>query len=61
LYPNALSKKIGEALAAAAVFGFDGSDQMPAEVNGEFWAAGTDFVAGRATWAEAAARIDSKY
>jgi alpha-glucoside transport system substrate-binding protein len=61
LYPNALSKKIGEALAAAAVFGFDGSDQMPAEVNGEFWAAGTDFVAGRATWAEAAARIDGKY
>jgi alpha-glucoside transport system substrate-binding protein len=61
LYPNALSKKIGEALAAAAVFGFDASDQMPAEVNGEFWAAGTDFVAGRATWAEAAARIDGKY
>lgn len=61
LYPNALSRKIGEALAAAAVFGFDGSDQMPAEVNGEFWAAGTDFVAGRATWAEAAARIDGKY
>jgi alpha-glucoside transport system substrate-binding protein len=61
LYPNALSKKIGEALAAAEVFGFDGSDQMPAEVNGEFWAAGTDFVAGRATWAEAASRIDGKY
>jgi hypothetical protein len=48
-------------MANAAVFGFDGSDQMPAEVNAEFWAAGTDFVAGRATWAEAAARIDSKY
>jgi alpha-glucoside transport system substrate-binding protein len=61
LYPNDLNRKIGEAMAAAAVFGFDGSDQMPAEVNGEFWAAGTDFVAGRATWAEAAARIDSKY
>lgn len=61
LYPNAMQKKIGEAMANAAVFGFDGSDQMPAEVNAEFWAAGTDFVAGRATWAEAAARIDSKY
>lgn len=61
LYPNELNRKIGEAMAAAAVFGFDGSDQMPAEVNAEFWAAGTDFVAGRATWAEAAARIDSKY
>jgi hypothetical protein len=34
---------------------------MVAEVNAEFWAAGTDFVAGRATWADAAARIDSKY
>lgn len=61
LYPNELNRKIGEAMAAAEVFGFDGSDQMPAEVNAEFWAAGTDFVAGRATWAEAAARIDSKY
>jgi len=61
LYPNEMQKKIGEAMAAAAVFGFDGSDQMPAEVNAEFWAAGTDFVAGRATWAEAAERIDSKY
>ena len=61
LYPNAMQKKIGQAMASAAVFGFDGSDQMPAEVNAEFWAAGTDFVAGRITWAEAAKRIDSKY
>ena len=61
LYPNALNRKIGEAMAAASVFGFDGSDQMPAEVNAEFWAAGTDYVAGRITWEEAAARIDSKY
>lgn len=61
LYPNAMQKKIGEAMANAAVFGFDGSDQMPAEVNAEFWTAGTDFIAGRATWAEAAERIDGKY
>ena len=61
LYPNALNKKIGEAMAAAEVFGFDGSDQMPSEVNAEFWAAGTDYVAGRITWDEAAARIDAKY
>jgi alpha-glucoside transport system substrate-binding protein len=60
-YPNALNKKIGEAMAAAGVFGFDGSDQMPSEVNAEFWAAGTDYVAGRITWDEAAARIDAKY
>lgn len=61
LYPNEMQRKIGEAMANAAVFGFDGSDQMPAEVNAEFWAAGTDYVAGRVTWAEAAARIDGKY
>lgn len=61
LYPNEMQRKIGEAMANAAVFGFDASDQMPAEVNAEFWAAGTDFVAGRITWEEAAKRIDSKY
>ncbi len=61
LYPNALTKKIGEAMAAAATFGFDGSDRMPSEVNAEFWAAGTDWVAGKATWVEAADRIDGKY
>ncbi|MEP7135146.1 MAG: ABC transporter substrate-binding protein [Chloroflexota bacterium] len=61
LYPNAMQKKIGEAMAKAPLFGFDGSDQMPAPVNAEFWAAGTDFVIGRATWADAAKRIDSKY
>ncbi len=61
LYPNEMQRKIGQAMANAAVFGFDGSDQMPAEVNAEFWAAGTDFVAGRVSWADAAARIDGKY
>jgi len=61
LYPSELNRKIGEAMANAPVFGFDASDQMPSEVNAEFWAAGTDFVAGKATWAEAAARIDGKY
>ena len=61
LYPNALTKKIGEAMAAAATFGFDGSDRMPSEVNAEFWLAGTDWVAGKATWTEAADRIDGKF
>jgi alpha-glucoside transport system substrate-binding protein len=61
LYPNALFKKVGEAMAAAGTFGFDGSDRMPADVNAEFWLAGTDWVAGKITWAEAAARIDAKY
>ncbi len=61
LYPTPLTKKIGEAMAAAGLFGFDGSDQMPSEVNAEFWKSGTDWVAGKLTWAEAAANIDSKY
>ncbi len=60
-YPTALAKKIGAAMAAAQVFGFDGSDQMSKVVNAEFWKAGTDWVAGKATWAEAAARIDAQY
>ena len=61
LYPNALVRTFGEGMANAAVFGFDASDQMPAEVNGEFWASGTEFVAGRLTWQQAAEIIDSKY
>ena len=61
LYPSPMNKKIGEAMAAAEVFGFDASDQMPAEVNEEFWKAGTDYVSGRADWPTAAARIDGKY
>ena len=61
LYPNALIQKIGQAMSEAAVFGFDGSDRMPSAVNEEFWKAGTDWVAGNATWEEAAARIDAKY
>lgn len=61
LYPNELSRTIGEALANASVFGFDASDQMPAEVNQEFWASGTAFVTGRLTWEQAAAEIDAKY
>ena len=60
-YPTAMAKKIGEAMAAAGLFGFDGSDQMPSAVNAEFWKSGTDWVAGKLTWAEAAANIDSKY
>lgn len=61
LYPNELSRSIGAALAGAAVFGFDGSDQMPAAVNGEFWSSGTNFVTGSLTWQEAAALIDAQY
>ena len=61
LYPNALVRTFGEGMANAAVFGFDASDQMPPEVNGEFWASGTEFVAGRLTWQQAAEIIDSKY
>ena len=61
LYPNDLIRSFGAGLANAAVFGFDASDQMPAEVNGEFWASGTNFVTGSLTWQQAAELIDSKY
>jgi alpha-glucoside transport system substrate-binding protein len=61
LYPSELSRTIGEAMANAEVFGFDASDQMPPEVNGEFWSSGTEFVAGVLSWQEAAELIDSKY
>ncbi len=61
LYPNALTQIIGEGMANATLFGFDGSDQMPAEVNAEFWLSGTDYVSGRVTWEEAAAKIASAY
>ncbi len=61
LYPNALTKKVGETMANAAFFGFDGSDRMPTEVNAEFWVAGTEYVAGAIDWATAASRIQAKY
>ena len=61
LYPDALTKKVGETMANAAVFGFDGSDRMPSEVNAEFWVAGTEWVAGKISWADAAARIQAKF
>jgi len=61
LYPNDLIRSFGAGLANAAVFGFDASDQMPAEVNGEFWASGTSFVTGSLTWQQAAELIDGKY
>lgn len=60
-YPNDLTKTIGDTMANAQIFGFDGSDRMPSEVNAEFWVAGTEWVAGVIGWDEAAARIQSKY
>lgn len=61
LYPDPLTKKVGQTMADAAVFGFDGSDRMPSAVNAEFWKSGTDWVAGRIDWAKAAENIQSKY
>ena len=61
LYPNSLTKTVGETMAKAAVFGFDGSDRMPADVNAQFWLSGTDWVAGKVDWATAAAAIQAKY
>lgn len=61
LYPNSLTKTVGETMAKAAVFGFDGSDRMPSAVNAQFWLSGTDWVAGKVDWATAAAAIQGKY
>ncbi len=61
LYPNSLTKTVGETMAKAAVFGFDGSDRMPSAVNAQFWLSGTDWVAGKVDWATAAAAIQAKY
>ncbi|MFM1796049.1 MAG: hypothetical protein RLZZ340_726 [Actinomycetota bacterium] len=61
LYPNSLTKTVGETMASAAVFGFDGSDRMPSAVNAQFWLSGTDWVAGKVDWATAAAAIQAKY
>ena len=61
LYPNELTKAVGDTMANAEFFGFDASDQMPTEVNAEFWAAGTEYIAGKIDWATAAGRIQAKY
>jgi alpha-glucoside transport system substrate-binding protein len=61
LYPTELGKKVGATMANAAVFGFDGSDRMPSEVNAQFWVSGTDWVAGKIDWATAADQIQAKY
>ncbi len=61
LYPNELTQAVGKTMADAAFFGFDASDQMPTEVNAEFWAAGTEYIAGKIDWATAAGRIQAKY
>jgi alpha-glucoside transport system substrate-binding protein len=61
LYPNSLTKTVGETMANAAVFGFDGSDRMPSAVNAQFWLSGTDWVAGKVDWATAAAAIQAQY
>jgi hypothetical protein len=34
---------------------------MPSAVNAEFWVKGTEFVAGKTSWKDAAASIQSKY
>lgn len=61
LYADPLSRKIGKIMADADVFGFDASECMPSPVKAEFWAAGTDWVAGKIGWLEAAKRIQSKF
>ncbi len=47
VYPDATFKAMAEALSAAALFRFDGSDLMPAAVGaGSFWSGTLDYVGG---------------
>jgi alpha-glucoside transport system substrate-binding protein len=47
VYPDATFKAMAEALAAAEIFRFDGSDLMPAAVgSGSFWTGTLDYVGG---------------
>ena len=47
VYPDALSRKLGELLTEAEIVRFDGSDSMPGAVStGTFWSGMMDFVAG---------------
>jgi len=49
VYPDATTKAMAEALTAAALFRFDGSDLMPAAVgSGSFWTGTLDYVGGEA-------------
>jgi len=47
VYPDATTKAMAEALTAAELFRFDGSDLMPAAVgSGSFWGGTLDYVGG---------------
>lgn len=47
-YPNQVLKDVAGAVAAASVFRFDGSDQMPGAVgSGSFWTGMVDYTSGR--------------
>jgi alpha-glucoside transport system substrate-binding protein len=47
VYPDATTKAMAEALTAAEVFRFDGSDLMPAAVgSGSFWSGTLDYIGG---------------
>ena len=46
LYPSPVDPLVAEILLTADAFGFDASDDMPGDVNLEFWQSGTDFVSG---------------
>jgi alpha-glucoside transport system substrate-binding protein len=48
-YPDDISKRSAELLAAAQQFVFDASDNMPADMNSAFWTAMVDLTRGKKT------------
>jgi alpha-glucoside transport system substrate-binding protein len=61
VYPTEIDRQIGELVAEAPAFRFDGSDLMPAAVgSGTFWTAMIDIVAGTSP-AEAFGTVESSY
>lgn len=61
VYPTELDRQIGELVAEAPAFRFDGSDLMPAAVgSGTFWTAMVDMTAGTPP-AEALAAVEASY
>lgn len=61
-YGNGIERELAKILVNAAVFRFDGSDQMPAEVgSGTFWTEMVNWVSGSQTAADALKNIDQSW
>lgn len=57
-YPTELERNMAQAIVTAEAARFDGSDNMPSELNLAFWKGVTDWVSGNRTLDEALSDID---